>query len=97
VSERKRSTLAWAIASVVVGIGAVMLIIGLLTPVTFGWFAYQPLADTTFVPGGGGVFLSRTTIVGTVVLTIGLLAVAFLAGWRAARARPNRLEPDSAN
>jgi heme/copper-type cytochrome/quinol oxidase subunit 1 len=87
--------LAWVIAGVVVGIGAVVLIIGLLTPATFGWFAYQPLAEATFVPGGG-VFLSHTTIVGLVVLMIGLLSVAFLAGWRAARGRPNRLDLDSA-
>ena len=97
MSERKRSTLAWVIAGVIVGVGCIVLLIGVLTPVTFGWFAYQPIADATFVPGGGGVFLSRTTIVGWVFLTIGLLAVAFLAGRHAARARPNRLHPDSAD
>ncbi|MEU1970956.1 hypothetical protein ABZ477_04835 [Microbacterium sp. NPDC019599] len=96
MSERKRSILAWATAGVVVGVGAVVLIVGLLTPVTFGWFAYQPLADATFVPGAGGVFLSRVTIIGWVILTVGLLAVAFLAGWRIAKARPNRLNSDSA-
>lgn len=89
--------MAWAVANGVVGIGAVVLVIGLLTPVTFGWFAYQPLSDATFVPDGGGVFLSPTTIVGLVVLTIGSLTVAFLAGRRAERGRPNRLNPDSAN
>lgn len=89
--------MAWAIATVVVGVGAVVLIFGLLTPVTFGWFAYQPLADATFVPGGGGVFLSRTTIVGLAVLMTGLLSVAFLAGRRAAQGRPSRLDSDSAN
>jgi hypothetical protein len=65
--------------------------------VTFGWFAYQPASDATFVPDGGGVFLSHTTIIGLVVLTIGFLSVAFLAGRRGARGRPNRLDPDSAD
>lgn len=97
MSQRKRSALEWAIAGVVVGIGAVVLIIGLLTPVAFGWFAYQPLADATFVPGGGGVFLSRTTIIGFVVLTVGLLAIAFLAGRRSARGRTHRGDADSAD
>ena len=87
--------MAWTVAGIVIAAGAVVLIVGLLTPVTFGWFAYQPLADAMFVPGAG-VFLSRTTIVGWVTLTIGLLAVAFLAGRRTARGRPNRPNSGSA-
>lgn len=95
MSERKRSIVAWTITGVVIAAGAVVLIVGLLTPVTFGWFAYQPLADESFVPGAG-VFLSHVTITGWVILTIGLLVVAFLAGRRSARRRPNRLDSDSA-
>lgn len=87
---------AWAIAVVVAGAGAVVLIVGLMTPVAFGWFAYQPLANATFVPDAGGVFLSRLTIVGLAILTMGLLAIAFLAGFRAARGRPNQFNSDSA-
>jgi heme/copper-type cytochrome/quinol oxidase subunit 1 len=86
---------AWTVAGIVIAAGAVVLIVGLLTPVTFGWFAYQPLADAMFVPGTG-VFLSRITIIGWVILTIGLLGVAFLAGRRTARGRPNRLNSGSA-
>lgn len=88
--------MAWTIAGIVIAAGAVVLIAGLLTPVTFGWFAYQPLADATFGPGGSGVFLSRITIIGWVILTIGLLAVAFLVGRRTARGRPNRFDSESA-
>ncbi len=69
--------------------GLVVLVIGLLTPVTFGWFAYQPLADATFVPGGSGVYISRIAIIGWMLLTIGLLAAAFLAGRRSSRRRPD--------
>lgn len=89
--------MAWVVAGVIVLAGAVVLIVGLLTPVTFGWFAYQPLADATFVPCGGGVFLSHITIIGWVVLAFGLVAVAFLDGWRLARTRLNRSSPDSAS
>lgn len=67
--------------------GVVVLIVGLLTPVTYGWFAYQPLADVTFTPGGNDVVLSRVTIIGSIVLTMGLLALAFLAGLRAGAKR----------
>ena len=67
--------------------GVVVLIVGLLTPVTYGWFAYQPLADATFTPGGNDVVLSRGTIIGSIVLTMGLLTLAFLAGLRAGAKR----------
>jgi len=90
----KRSIAARAIACVMGAAGAVVLVVGLLTPVTFGWFAYQPLADATFVPGAG-VFLSGVTIIGWVIMTIGLLAVAFLAGRRTARG-PSQVNSDSA-
>ncbi len=77
--------------------GVVVLIVGLLTPVTYGWFAYQPLADATFTPGGSDVVLSRVTIISSIVLTMGLLALAFLAGWRAgAKRSPLIDDPDDA-
>ncbi|GAA3629916.1 hypothetical protein GCM10022200_10810 [Microbacterium awajiense] len=85
MNERRSSTTAWVTTGVVVVSGLVVLVIGLLTPVTFGWFAYQPLAEATFVPGGSGVYLSRIAIIGWVLLTIGLLAAAFLAGRRSSR------------
>jgi heme/copper-type cytochrome/quinol oxidase subunit 1 len=83
---------AWATAGILVLIGLVVLTVGLLTPVTFGWFAYQPLAAATFTPGADGVFFSRVTIIGCVILTIGLVAVAFLAGWRAGAKRARLID-----
>ena len=82
MTSSRRAAAAWAIAGVLVLTGAVVLIVGLLTPVSYGWFAYQPLADAAFTPGGGDVVLSRVTIIGSILLTMGLLALAFLAGWR---------------
>ena len=78
-----RKTVAWAIAGALAVVSGVVVIVGLLTPVSFGWFAYQPLANAAFAPSGSGVFLSRVTIVGFVILTIGMVALAFLAGVRA--------------
>lgn len=84
---RRQVFLAWGVAVALAVAGAVTLIAGLLTPVAFGWFAYQPLANATFAPAGAGVFLSRMIIVGMVVVAIGLIALAFLAGWRAGAKR----------
>ena len=93
--ESRRTAVGWAIAGILVVTGVVVLVVGLLTPVTFGWFSYQPLADATFTPGGSGVFLSRATIIGSIVLMIGLLALAFLVGWRAGVKRTPPMIEDS--
>ncbi|WP_194410122.1 hypothetical protein [Microbacterium cremeum] len=78
-----RKTVAWTTAGAFTIAGCIVVIVGLLTPVSFGWFAYQPLANATFTPAGSGVYVSRITIAGLVILTLGLLALAFLAGVRA--------------
>lgn len=70
-------------AIVVSVVGAIVLFVGLLTPVSYGWFAYQPLADAAFVPEGSGLFVSRVALFGGLVLGVGLITLAFLAGWRA--------------
>jgi hypothetical protein len=38
------------------------------------------------------VVLSRVTIIGSIVLAMGLLALAFLAGWRAGAKRSPQLD-----
>jgi heme/copper-type cytochrome/quinol oxidase subunit 1 len=74
----------WVSASMVV-LGAVAAVIGLvllLVPsgqASFGWFAYAPLSDTTFFPPG--VQLSPHRQIGSALLPIGLLILAFGAGW----------------
>ena len=80
-----RSIAAWAVAGALLLGGAATIIVGLMTPVSFGWFAYQPLADATFAPQGEAVFLSRTAIIGLTTFTLGLLMLAFLTGWRFAK------------
>lgn len=81
--------LLWGAAALVAFAGALTIVVGLFTPVeaaSFGWFAYQPLAAATYSPGGSVVVvLSRITVAGWVVLAVGMLALAFLAGRVAGR------------
>jgi heme/copper-type cytochrome/quinol oxidase subunit 1 len=89
--QNKTAMLAWLGAGLVAVAGVIMLGIGLFTPMgaaSFGWFAYQPLANATFVPGGSAVVLSRITAVGWIIFTIGLVTLAFLAGRVAGRRSP---------
>ena len=63
--------------------GVITIVIGMLTPMgaaAFRWFAYQPLADATFSPGGSAVILSRIAGAGWVIFAVGMIALAFLAG-----------------
>ena len=76
--------LIWVIAGAIVVLGIVTIVIGLSTPASIGWFAYQPLANAT-ITLGDSVLLSRTTVLGFGVLTLGLLALAFLAGRHVAK------------
>ena len=43
---------AASITSVLLLAALVLSLIGISTAQTFGWFAYQPLADAAFIPGG---------------------------------------------
>jgi hypothetical protein len=83
-----RQTTAWTAAGLLVAAGIITLVIGLATPVSFEWFAYQPLAGATFTPAGTGVFVSRATVTGVLLLVIGLIALAFLGGRTAGKRRP---------
>ncbi len=80
--------LIWVIAGAIVVVGIVTIVIGLSTPASIGWFAYQPLANAVFSPEDA-LLLSRTTVLGFGVLTLGLLALAFLVGRHGAK-RENR-------
>lgn len=65
------------------GIAVLIGIILMLLPAeqrTVGWFAYQPLSHTTFVPDAG-IVLSPRSILGIVLAALGALVLAFYAGW----------------
>ena len=51
-----------------------------------GWFAYAPLSNTTFT-GSGAAFLSQGAQIGLTVAVLGLLLLAFSAGYRIGRQR----------
>jgi hypothetical protein len=84
IKPSARSIVAWAIAGALLLAGAATILVGVMTPVSFGWFAYQPRADATFAPQGEAVFLS-TAIIGLTAFTLGLLVLAFPAGWHLAK------------
>ncbi|MFB4354391.1 hypothetical protein RAC69_14655 [Microbacterium sp. LS_15] len=44
---------------------------------------------------GSGFFVSRTTAIGFVLLTLGFVALAFLAGLRLGGRRPDAAAPDA--
>jgi len=74
-----RLVLGGGLAASVVGV--VVLVVASARPVSFGWFAYAPLSDTTFTADGVHVF-STATLVGAVVLVVGLLVLAAWLGYR---------------
>ncbi|KQP01670.1 hypothetical protein [Leifsonia sp. Leaf264] len=72
----------WSAVAIAGGIVALIGMIALLVPApaaSFGWFAYQPLDQSVFLPSMS--LLSPTTIWGALALTVGLLVVAFSAGF----------------
>ncbi|WP_157487945.1 MULTISPECIES: hypothetical protein [unclassified Leifsonia] len=71
----------WSAVGIAGGIVAVAGMIALLVPApvpTFGWAAYQPLAETVFLPSP---LLTPTTMWGVLALVVGLIVVAFSAGF----------------
>jgi hypothetical protein len=72
----------WVIGAVIAAVGLTMATIGLLTPVSFGWFAYQPLADASFGWIENAVIVTRGAAAGLLLLGIGLVILAFQFGTR---------------
>lgn len=64
------------------------IVVAATTPreVSFGWFAYAPLSETMFSPGTMVVIPGLATAAALIVL--GLLVLAFCAGWAVARRHP---------
>ncbi|MDY7529364.1 MULTISPECIES: hypothetical protein [unclassified Cryobacterium] len=82
VSESNRSRRV-SVSMVVLGaVAAVIGLVLLLLPsnqASFGWYAYAPLSDSTFLPPGG--LFSPQNQIGMVVFIVGLVVLAFGAGW----------------
>ncbi|MGZ0712388.1 hypothetical protein ACWPKO_29030 (plasmid) [Coraliomargarita sp. W4R53] len=81
-----QEVVAWVVAGVLVLAGAITLIVGLSSPPTasFGWFAYQPLSGATIGMTNPGSLLPPAVMAGAALCALGLIMLAFLAGWRLA-------------
>lgn len=84
-ARRRGEIVGWVVSAVALVAGFVLILVGIATPVTmssFGWYAYQPLANAAFVPGNGGMAVAPVTAVGFTLFVVGLVGVAFLSGIR---------------
>lgn len=70
-----------AITTVLLAIDVVLALTGLSTARGYGWFAYQPLADATFAPGGWALSSASLTQRATDPAFLLLLAIALLFVW----------------
>jgi len=76
-------------------LGAALLVVGVVVALTapretsFGWFAYSPLSDETFSPGG--VLPVRPEwLTAAALIVLGLVVLAFWAGTLVASRRDRR-------
>lgn len=84
--QRTRPALlvALILSSVLVSGGAVLLAVSSQATVSIGWFAYQPMSDSLFAPGGL-VVLTQPAIVGAVVTVVGLIGLGAATGFALGR------------
>lgn len=85
--------IGWCAAVALALGGLIILVFGSVGPVTAGWFAYAPYSANAPTISGA-VLLSRTAILGLLVLVIGLVGLGFLVGLRAGRKRAAAGTPD---
>lgn len=72
------------LSGVLVAGGVVLVAVSSQTPASFGWFAYQPMSDSLFVPGGF-VVLTQPAIVGVVVTGVGVVGLSAATGFMVGR------------
>lgn len=56
---------------------------------SFGWFAYAPLSNTTFLPLGDVTLLGPGGAAGIIAVIAGLVLLAFWSGYRTGRRAHN--------
>ena len=78
------------VALAVIIVGVIITVSSLFSPVesaSFGWFAYQPLANEVFMSGLGAT--NSMAVLGASITAVGLVALSFTLGWHlAVRKRP---------
>lgn len=60
--------------------GAVLLLVSNQAPASFGWFAYQPMTNSLFMPGSL-VVLTPSALMGAAVAVLGLLGLTAVSGY----------------
>ncbi|MCW4457179.1 hypothetical protein [Microbacterium sp. MPKO10] len=60
--------------------GGITLIVTSFQPRSFGWFAYPPQSEFIFTPGVGS-FFSDPSFIGCLLIALGLIGLAFWAGF----------------
>jgi heme/copper-type cytochrome/quinol oxidase subunit 1 len=86
----KTGLVAMGVGAGVLAIVGVVLILLPASSASFGWFAYQPVADFGFV--GGLSPVPPAHIWGIALLVIAMALGAFAAGWALGSARTRKLE-----
>lgn len=96
-SAPRKELIRWVTAVALVVAGVVALNVAMNRPSSFGWFAYAPLSETSYMPGASGTTLALTAA-GLLFLAVGLLATGVLAGLRVRRrGRASSLGHDRGN
>lgn len=81
---------------VAAGLGLVLVVFGVVLMVTseavsFGWFAYAPLAEDPVISAvGDAVVLTRQQAAGAGVVVVGAVVLAGATGWAVGRRQPHR-------
>ncbi|MWV57849.1 hypothetical protein [Rathayibacter sp. VKM Ac-2754] len=83
-----RRLLHWILPMAGVALIVIGAVVGVTTPsaVSFGWFAYAPLSETTFSPSDAFVVTRGLATAGALVV-LGALVLAFSAGLLLGRRR----------
>ncbi|GAB2528187.1 hypothetical protein [Paramicrobacterium agarici] len=69
-----------ALSACAVLAGGITLAVTSSQPRSFGWIAYTPRSDFIFTPGIGN-FFSDPSIIGFLLVALGLIGLAFWAGF----------------
>lgn len=78
--------LPWLAIAATVG-GLAVIVTAPTETASFGWFAYAPLSDSTFLAGTDGIHLTGQRLVGTVATIVGVVVLAFWLGLSIGRKR----------
>lgn len=86
--------LAIVASGLIVLVGVIVLASSLLAPVaSFGWFAYAPLSGGVFASQGMFI-VSQLTLVGAIVLVLGLIGLSLAFGYLWGRRASQQATPD---